>query len=115
MSAAARQDVLVEDFLVEIGTEELPPQALPALERAFRDGIVRRLDEAKIAHGEVKSYAAPRRLAVLVRELATRQPDQELRRKGPPVSASKDASGAWTKAAQAFAQSNGVAPDQLVS
>jgi glycyl-tRNA synthetase beta chain len=96
------------DFLVEIGTEELPPKALPALEAAFRDGIITGLSTAGLAHGAVESFAAPRRLAVLVRALATRQPEQEIRRKGPPVGAAFDASGNPTRAASAFADSCGV-------
>ena len=57
------------DFLVEIGTEELPPLALPELEAAFAEGIRKGLGDASLSHGEVRSFATPRRLAVLVREL----------------------------------------------
>jgi glycyl-tRNA synthetase beta chain len=95
------------DFLVEIGTEELPPKSLPALSQAFTDGIVAGLAAAGVKHGAVQPYAAPRRLAVLVKRVAERQPDQEIRRKGPPVQAAFDASGAPTRAATAFAESCG--------
>jgi glycyl-tRNA synthetase beta chain len=95
------------DFLVEIGTEELPPKSLLALSQAFTDGIVAGLAAAGVKHGKVQPYAAPRRLAVLVKKVAERQPDQEIRRKGPPVSASFDANGAPTRAATAFAESCG--------
>ena len=61
------------DFLVELGTEELPPKALTTLAGSFREGIVKGLDQAGLTHGEVHSYAAPRRLAVLVKALATQQ------------------------------------------
>ncbi len=101
------------DFLVEIGTEELPPKALPDLERAFRDGVVGGLASAGLTHGEVRSYATPRRLAVLVGALAARQPEQAIRRRGPPVGAAFDASGRPTRAASAFAESCGTTPGEL--
>ena len=75
------------DFLVEIGTEELPPKSLPALSAAFAEGILAGLAAAGIGHGKVERFAAPRRLALLVRRVADRQPDQDVKRKGPPVSA----------------------------
>lgn len=101
------------DFLVEIGTEELPPKALPELERAFRDGVAAGVDAAGLAHGAIESFAAPRRLAVLVRALAVRQPEQQIRRRGPPVSAAFDAAGQPTRAASAFADSCGVGLGEL--
>ena len=95
------------DLLVEIGTEELPPKSLLALSQAFGDGIVVGLGAAAIRHGRVQLYAAPRRLAVLVRRVAERQPDQELKRRGPPLSAAFGADGQPTRAATAFAESCG--------
>ena len=86
------------DFLVEIGTEELPPKALHTLERALVAGIGAGLDKAGLAHGELAGFATPRRLAVLVKRLAARQAEQHLRR-GPPLSAAFDAQGHPTRAA----------------
>ena len=96
------------DFLFELGTEELPPVALPELERALAEGIRNGLAAAGLPHGDLISYAAPRRLAVLVRDLAERQPEQLLKRRGPPVSAAFDKTGQPTRAATAFAESCGV-------
>ena len=96
------------DFLFELGTEELPPVALPELERALAEGIRDGLAAAGLPHGDLISYAAPRRLAVLVRDLAERQPEQLLKRRGPPVSAAFDKTGQPTRAATAFAESCGV-------
>jgi len=96
------------DFLVEIGTEELPPKALRELELAFAAGVRKGLDEAGLAHGDVQSFATPRRIAVLVKRLASRQPEQNVKRRGPPVNASFDAAGQPTRAAAAFADSCGV-------
>ena len=97
------------DFLVEIGTEELPPKSLWALAESFRDSVISGLDAAGLAHGKAQAYATPRRLAVFVRRLADAQGEQNLKRRGPPVSAAFDAGGEPTRAALAFAESCGVA------
>ena len=96
------------DFLVEIGTEELPPKSLLVLASAFAEGVERGLDAAGLPHGAVERFATPRRLAVRVKRLADRQPDRSVERRGPPVKAAFDASGAPTQAALAFAKSCGV-------
>lgn len=95
------------DFLFELGTEELPPKSLAALEAALRDGVAGGLASAALKHGAIESFATPRRLAVRVRRLAVQQPEQQIRRRGPPVRAAFDAAGAPTRAAQAFADSCG--------
>lgn len=101
------------DFLVELGTEELPPKSLLALADAFASGITAGLDAANLKHGVVERFATPRRLAVRVRNVASEQPEQTIRRTGPAVSASYDASGQPTKAALGFATSCGVALESL--
>ncbi|MGE0467629.1 MAG: glycine--tRNA ligase subunit beta [Steroidobacteraceae bacterium] len=101
------------DFLVEIGTEELPPKSLLALAEAFRDAVAAGLDAAGLTHGAALAYATPRRLAVLVRRLLDQQPEQRLERRGPPVSAAFDAAGKPTRAAMSFAESCGVAVADL--
>jgi glycyl-tRNA synthetase beta chain len=101
------------DFLVEIGTEELPPKALRLLEQAFAGDLVGALAKAGLKHGEVRSFATPRRLAIRVHRLAARQPDQKVERRGPPVNAAFDAEGLPTRAAQAFAASNKVTVEEL--
>jgi glycyl-tRNA synthetase beta chain len=101
------------DFLVEIGTEELPPKSLFAMAEAFAQEIDKRLTAASLAHGAVEWFATPRRLAVRVRELVAQQPDQEIRRQGPAVAQAFDNSGAPTKAALGFAASCGVPFESL--
>ena len=103
----------MKDFLVELGTEELPPTALRGLELAFASGVQAGLEKAGLTHGGIVSYATPRRLAVWVKTLIARQPDQDIKRRGPPVTASFDASGQPTRAATAFAESCGVTVDSL--
>ena len=102
-----------QDFLVEIGTEELPPKALRQLEQAFAAGIESGLAKAALAHGALCSFATPRRLAVRVRRLAARQDEQRIERRGPALSAAFDAAGAPTRAAAAFAASCGVPIEAL--
>ncbi len=96
------------DFLVEIGTEELPPKSLLALADAFAQGVAKGLDEAGLAHGAVERLATPRRLAVRVRRLVAKQPDRDIEKRGPPLKAAFDAQRAPTQAALAFARGCGV-------
>ncbi|MFL1404764.1 glycine--tRNA ligase subunit beta [Marinobacter sp. M1N3S26] len=102
-----------QDFLVELGTEELPPKALKPLSDAFARGIRTGLEEASIAFGQVEAFAAPRRLAVRVRKLEDAQPDKPVEKRGPAVKAAFDDSGNPTKALNGFASSLGVTPEQL--
>lgn len=96
------------DFLVELGTEELPPKALKTLANAFRDGITQGLAAAGLSHSHVHVYAAPRRLAVWVEQLVERQADRKQVMDGPPVQAAFDEQGEPTKAALGFARKCGV-------
>ena len=106
-------DMAKRDLLIELGTEELPPKALPDLSAALTEELVRQLDDAGLAHGAVESFAAPRRLAVLVRDLADKQADRQVERLGPALQAAYDADGQPTKAAEGFAASVGLSVDQL--
>ena len=101
------------DFLLEIGTEELPPKSLPALQQALVAGLAAGLDKAGLAHGELVGFATPRRLAVWVKRLAAEQPEQHLKRRGPPVNAAFDTAGEPTRAALAFAESCGSTVEAL--
>lgn len=106
---------MAEDILVEIGTEELPPVALKSLALAFKEGIESGLQEASLSYAGVRWFASPRRLAVIVQQLAEQGPQEQVEVLGPPVDRAKDDSGNWTKAAAGFAQKNGVDPEQLES
>lgn len=96
------------DFLVELGTEELPPKALKTLGESFLAGIEKGLKAAGLNYRGARYYAAPRRLAVLVEQLATEQPDRTVNLDGPPVQAAFDAEGNPTQAALGFAKKCGV-------
>jgi glycyl-tRNA synthetase beta chain len=102
------------DLLVELGTEELPPKSLRTLELAFAEGLRSALLQAGLKVPTLESFATPRRLAVRIRRLAERAPDQRLKRRGPPVRVAFDASGAPTRAAEAFAASCGAPLSELI-
>jgi len=102
-----------QDFLVELGCQELPPKALKTLAEAFAEGMQNALKQAGLAHGKIHSYCAPRRLAVLVEALESEQPPREERIDGPPMSIAFDAAGLPTAAAQGFAAKCGARLDEL--
>jgi glycyl-tRNA synthetase beta chain len=104
---------MVKDLLIEIGTEELPPKVLKTLSEAFAQGIREGLARTRLVSGEVKRYATPRRLAVLVGDLPTAQPDRRQERRGPALSAAFDKEGKPTPAAIGFARSCGVDVSKL--
>ncbi|OOY39446.1 glycine--tRNA ligase subunit beta [Solemya velum gill symbiont] len=101
------------DLLFELGTEELPPTALKRLRNALEQHFVDGLDKTGLQHGTCKSFASPRRLALLIEDVATRQADREIEKRGPAVAAAFDADGNPTKAAEGFARSCGTSVDQL--
>ena len=96
------------DFLVEIGTEELPPKSLADLEHAFSGQVGDGLRAASLGFTSLSSYATPRRLAVLVSGLEATQPVQTIEKRGPPVAVAFAADGSPTRAALAFAEGCGV-------
>ncbi len=102
-----------KDLLIELGTEELPPKALKKLSSAFTSGIVAGLCDKKLNVGEVKSFATPRRLAVLIKDVPIKQEDQQIERKGPAVQVALDADGNPSKAILGFARSCGVEFEEL--
>ncbi len=97
-----------QDFLVELGTEELPPKALKSLGDAFLAGIEQGLKAAGLGYVAARVFAAPRRLAVQVDQLAAQQPDRSVNLDGPPLQAAFDAEGNPTPAALGFAKKCGV-------
>jgi len=101
-----------QNFLVEIGTEELPPKALKTLATSFADNVEAELNQAGLAFDKIEWFAAPRRLAVKVLNLATQQPSKEIEKRGPAVSAAFDAEGKPTKAAEGWARGCGITVEQ---
>ena len=101
-----------QNFLVEIGTEELPPKALKTLATSFADNVEAELNQAGLTFDRIEWFAAPRRLAVKVLNLATQQPSKEIEKRGPAVSAAFDAKGKPTKAAEGWARGCGITVEQ---
>jgi glycyl-tRNA synthetase beta chain len=104
-----------QDFLVELGTEELPPKALLGLSTAFTAGIESGLQAAGLSFAAITPYATPRRLAVMVSELEASTPLNDVIIWGPPVKVAFDTEGKPTAAAEAFASKNGIALNALAS
>ncbi len=102
-----------DDLLIELGTEELPPKALAKLSRAFHQGVEQGLKNAELTFDEIRPYATPRRLALVISKLQTKQPDRVVERRGPAVTAAFDEDGNPTKALLGFAGSCGVEVDDL--
>lgn len=101
-----------QNFLAEIGTEELPPKALKKLATAFAENMEQELTQAGLAFDKVEWFASPRRLAVKVLGLATAQPSKEIEKRGPAVAQAFDSEGKPTKAAEGWARGNGITVEQ---
>ena len=102
-----------KDFLVEIGTEELPPKALLKLSKSFQAGVVDGLKKESLSYTDVRAFATPRRLALLVSQLDEKQEDKQTDKFGPAVKAAFDGEGNPTRAASGFAKSCGVEVSDL--
>jgi glycyl-tRNA synthetase beta chain len=104
---------LTDDLLIELGCEELPPKSLLILSTAFKDLLDKQLTQQQIRFTNIHAFATPRRLALLITELAAQQPDQTLQKRGPALTAAFNAIGEPTPAALGFAKSCGVSMDAL--
>ncbi len=102
------------DFLFEIGTEEMPSAPLMNAVKQFGPLVERGLSEAGLAHGEVRVISSPRRLAVIVADVATATDEVHEVKRGPAASIAFDADGNPTKAAEGFARKCGVPATELI-
>jgi glycyl-tRNA synthetase beta chain len=102
------------DLLFELGTEELPAGEISAMATALCQGVTDGLIEANLPFTGAHHFSTPRRLTVWVENVAIKGPVSEQQVVGPPVSAAKDDSGAWTKAAEGFARKQGISADDLI-
>lgn len=99
---------MTEDFLFELGTEELPPVALKSLLAALAAGVQEGLEKAGLGYKQIAPYASPRRLAILIEQLESTTEVKEVTVWGPPAKIAFDAEGNPSKAALAFASKNDV-------
>lgn len=104
---------MAKDLLLEIGLEEVPARFVRGAMSQLKEKMEKWLSESRIEHGVVEAYATPRRLAVLVHDVAEKQSDSNEEAKGPSRKIAIDEAGNWSKAALGFARSQGVEPEQL--
>lgn len=97
-----------EALLIEIGTEELPPNSLKKLAQAFQQNVADSLTKININFENISWYATPKRLALSFSAIDIKQPDQIVEKRGPAVSAAFDSEGNPTKAAIGWAKGNGI-------
>ena len=101
-----------ENLLIELGTEELPPKSLRQLAESFASNVEAELTKADFAFEKISWLASPRRLAIVITNLAASQADKIVEKRGPAVTVAFDAEGNATKAAQGWARSNGITVEQ---
>lgn len=104
---------MTRDLLLEIGLEEVPARFVRGAMNQLKDKMVKWLSDSRIEHGAVNVYATPRRIAVLINDVAEKQTDMNEEAKGPSRKIAQDDQGNWSKAALGFARSQGVEPEQL--
>ena len=102
----------VENLLIEVGTEELPPKSLRKLAESFLSNFTDELKKAELSFESAIWHAAPRRLAICINQLALAQADKVVEKRGPAVAQAFDADGNPTKAAMGWARGNGITVEQ---
>ncbi len=102
-----------ETLLLEIGVEELPSSDVESAVAQLKEVAPKMLAESRLSHGEVKVFATPRRVSLLIKKVIARQPDIEKVLKGPSVDRAYDSQGNPTPAAQGFAKGRGVPVESL--
>lgn len=101
------------NFLFELGCEELPPKALPKLARSLHDFMLKSFQSADLKFEDSEWFATPRRLAIRFTQLDSEQATKQVEKLGPAVSAAFDETGNAKPAAVGFAKSNGVKVSDL--
>ena len=104
---------MAKDYLFEIGTEEMPAHVVPRSVKQLADRTRKFLKENGLKFKDIKTFATPRRLTILVEDLAEKQDDIDEVKKGPVKKIAQDADGNWTKAAQGFARGQGMTTDDI--
>ena len=102
------------DYLLEIGLEDMPAHVVTPSLNQLAQKTAKYLKENGLAFGEIKKYATPRRLTLLISGLAAKQDDVSEDVKGPAKKIAQDADGNWTKAAIGFSRGQGMTPDDII-
>ncbi|MFV0339623.1 MAG: glycine--tRNA ligase subunit beta [Parachlamydiaceae bacterium] len=101
------------DFLLEIGVEELPATFVPIAIEGLKKAVLNKLSQHQIPHGGVELFGTPRRVAILIKDLALNKPEKREEKRGPAVQQAFDANGAPQPSAQGFFRSLGLEPCSL--
>ena len=104
---------MTKDYLFEIGTEEMPAHVVSRSVKQLADRTKKYLKENGLSFKDIKTYSTPRRLTILVEDLAEKQDDIDEVKKGPAKKIAQDKDGNWTKAAQGFARGQGMTTDDI--
>lgn len=104
---------MTKNYLFEIGTEEMPAHVVTRSVQQLANRTEKFLTENGLKFKEIKTYSTPRRLTILVEELAEKQADIDEIKKGPAKKIAKDSDGNWSKAAQGFVRGQGMSTDDI--
>ena len=104
---------MTKDYLFEVGTEEMPAHVVSRSVKQLADRTKKFLKENGLSFKDIKTYSTPRRLTILVQDLAEKQEDIDEVKKGPAKKIAQDADGNWTKAAEGFARGQGMTTDDI--
>lgn len=100
-------------FLLEVGVEEMPAHVVTPSENQLKNRVAKYLKDSRISFGDIKEFSTPRRMALLISDLADKQPDLDSSVKGPAKKIAQDADGNWTKAAIGFTRGQGMTVDDI--
>ncbi len=105
---------MAKDLLFEIGIEEIPARFMEPALKQLRELAADGLQQAGLEYADMQVYGTPRRIALLVKDLAEMQPDSQQESKGPALKAAFDAAGQPTKALLGFCRGQGIEPDAVL-
>src|SRR5699024_85524 len=105
---------MTKTFLLEVGLEDMPAGVIANTEKQLIDKTKSFLTDAHLAFSEIIGYSTPRRFAIMVKDLAEKQPDETLTVRGPAQKIAQDELGNWTKAAIGFSKGQGGYVDDLI-
>lgn len=108
-----RRKQMTKNYLLEIGLEEMPAHVVTKSVNQFAQRAEKFLKENRISFDSIEKYSTPRRLTILVKGIAEKQTDIDVKAKGPSKKIAQDADGNWTKAAQGFARGQGMTADDI--
>lgn len=104
---------MTKDYLFEIGTEEMPAHVVAKSVKQLADRTGKFLKDNGLSFKNIKTFSTPRRLTILVQELAEKQADIDEIKKGPSKKISLDKDGNWSKAAEGFVRGQNMSVDDI--